>query len=187
MRPFALSTFLPGFFGVSCRMTKRRRLAVYAGSFDPITLGHLWMIERGVEMFDRLIVAIGTNPAKKSTFTLPERTELLKLSTRHLRKLEIASLGPQFLIRYAHQVGAGFILRGIRTESDYEYERAMRNINGDFDPAITTVFLMPPREIVEISSSMVKGLVGPEGWQDTVKRFVPAPVHAKLLERFRES
>jgi len=74
------------------------------------------------------------------------------------------------------------MLRGIRNESDYEYERVMRNINGDLNPVITTVFLMPPRVIAEVSSSMIKGLVGPDGWETIVKRYLPEPVFEKLRE-----
>lgn len=86
-----------------------------------------------------------------------------------------------YLIDYAQTVGATHILRGIRTESDYEYERNMRHINGDLDEKICTVFLMPPRDIAEVSSSMVEGLVGPQGWQKVVRKYVPAPVYLRLL------
>ncbi|MGB0776141.1 MAG: pantetheine-phosphate adenylyltransferase, partial [Akkermansiaceae bacterium] len=84
------------------------------------------------------------------------------------------------LVDYAHEVKAGYILRGIRSSNDYEYERVMRHINSDMAPGITTTFLMPPRDIAELSSSMVKGLIGPEGWQTTVRRYVPAPVFEAL-------
>ena len=91
----------------------------------------------------------------------------------------------RYLIDFARERGAHFVLRGIRTESDYEYERAMRNINGDLAPGVTTVFLMPPREIAEVSSSLVKSLVGPAGWEDVVRKYVPDAVHAKLVEAVR--
>jgi pantetheine-phosphate adenylyltransferase/8-oxo-dGTP diphosphatase len=74
------------------------------------------------------------------------------------------------------------VLRGIRSESDYEYERTMRHINSDLDRNICSVFLMPPRDIAEVSSSMVKGLVGPDGWQEVVRKYVPEPVYRRLLE-----
>lgn len=160
-------------------------MAVYAGSFDPLTVGHLWMIEQGVELFDRLVVAIGLNPKKKCTFTPQERLNMVRQSTQQFLNLEVASFGDQFLITYAQSIGASYILRGIRSESDYEFERVMRNINGDLNPRITTVFLMPPRDIAEVSSSMVKGLIGPEGWEDIVRQYVPKPVCAKLCENFR--
>jgi pantetheine-phosphate adenylyltransferase len=158
--------------------------AVYAGSFDPLSIGHLWMIEQGVRLFGKLTVAIGVNPHKRCSFSLEDRLAMLRASIRDLPGIHIATFGQQFLIDYAHSVGAQFILRGIRNETDYEYERVMRNINGDLSAEITTVFLMPPRDIAEVSSSMVKGLIGPRGWQKVVKPYVPAAVYAHLLRLY---
>jgi pantetheine-phosphate adenylyltransferase len=155
-------------------------LGVYAGSFDPPTLGHLWMIEQGVRLFDRLTVAVGVNPDKKYTFSVEERLEMLRDSVKQFRNLTVTSFSNRYLIHYAQSVGAAYILRGIRSESDYEFERTMRNINGDIDSNICTVFLMPPRGIAEISSSMVRGLIGPVGWQKIVRKYVPDSVYAKL-------
>jgi len=161
----------------------KKRLAVYAGSFDPLTIGHLWMIEQGVSLFDRLVVAIGINPEKRYTFTLEDRLEMLRKALKQFRNLSVTSFSNSYLIDYAQSIGATHILRGIRSESDYEYERTMRNINGDLDSAICTVFLMPPRDIAEVSSSMVKGLVGPKGWQKVVRKYVPEPVYRQFLKR----
>jgi pantetheine-phosphate adenylyltransferase len=165
---------------VEVRVRSGKRLGVYAGSFDPLTIGHVWMIEQGVLLFDRLVVAIGINPEKRYAFTLEERLEMLRESLRQHRNLSITSFSNSYLIDYAQQVGATHILRGIRSASDYEYERTMRNINGDLDPGICTVFLMPPRDIAEVSSSMVKGLVGPSGWKRVVRKYVPEPVYRRL-------
>jgi pantetheine-phosphate adenylyltransferase len=109
---------------------------------------------------------------------------MLRQSTAHLPNVRVESFTNQFLISFAASRGARFVLRGIRNESDYEQERAMRNVNADFDPGITTVFLMPPRGIAEVSSSLVKGLVGPEGWQDVVRSYVTPAVFEKLRERY---
>lgn len=158
------------------------KLAVYAGSFDPHTIGHLWMIEQGAALFDRLIVAIGVNPEKHCLFSVEKRLEMLRRSVEQYHNVEVTSYTNQFLITYAQSLGARFVLRGIRNESDYEYERGMRNINGDLNASLTTVFLMPPRGIAEISSSMVKGLIGPDGWEPIVRRYVPEPVFEKLKE-----
>jgi pantetheine-phosphate adenylyltransferase len=160
---------------------RRQRLGVYAGSFDPLTVGHLWMVEQGVQLFDQLIVAVGVNPDKKYTFSVEERLVMLSQSTKKFRNVSVAAFSNRYLIHYAQEVGATHILRGIRTESDYEFERTMRNINGDLDSTICTVFLMPPRGIAEVSSSMVKGLIGPNGWQKIVRKYVPEPVYKKLL------
>ncbi|QDQ27325.1 pantetheine-phosphate adenylyltransferase [Chitinimonas arctica] len=156
--------------------------AVYAGSFDPVTNGHLWMIEQGYELFDEMIVAIGVNPDKRSTFTVEEREQMLHECTRHLPKLRVAHFENQFLVNYAQSVNANFILRGIRTASDYEFERTMRYVNSDLVPDIDTVFLMPPRQIAEVSSTMIKGLVGPVGWEQVLKQYVPPPVHRRFIE-----
>ena len=156
-------------------------MGVYAGSFDPLTIGHLWMIEQGVALFERLVVAVGINPEKRTAFPLEDRLTMLRESLRHLRNLSVTSFSNSYLIDYAHEIGATHILRGIRSESDYEYERTMRNINGDLDSRICTVFLMPPRGISEVSSSMVKGLVGPKGWRRVVRKYVPEPVYRRLI------
>jgi pantetheine-phosphate adenylyltransferase len=160
----------------------RKRLAVYAGSFDPLTIGHLWMIEQGVSLFDRLVVAIGINPDKKYQFTLEDRLAMLRESLQRYRNLQVTSFSNAYLIDYAQSIGATHILRGIRSAADYEYERTMRNINADLDPGICTVFLMPPRDIAEVSSSMVKGLVGPKGWQKVVRKYVPQAVYRRFMK-----
>ena len=158
---------------------------IYAGSFDPPTNGHVWMIKQGANLFDALIIAIGTNPDKEYTFSLNARVEMLKSITKPYRNTTVETYENQFLVNYARSVEAAYILRGIRSESDYEYERVMRHINSDLDPNIMTIFLIPPREIAGISSSFVKSLVGPKGWKKTVKKYVPQSVYEKFLEKFR--
>ena len=138
------------------------------------------MIEHGVKLFDRLMVSIGINPEKNYTFSLEERLSMLRESLKQFRNLSVTSFSNRYLIDYAQSVGATHILRGVRSESDYEYERTMRNINGDLDSKIVSVFLMPPRGIAEVSSSMVKGLVGPQGWQKVVRKYVPDPVYRRF-------
>lgn len=156
------------------------RIAVYAGSFDPLTNGHLWMIQRGLEMFDRLIVAIGNNPSKSYSYSVEERLEMLRASLPASDRLEIDHFNNRYLVDYAKKKNATYILRGIRSPNDYEYERVMRHINADMAPEITTAFLMPPRDVAELSSSMIKSLTGPEGWEETVKRYVPPEVFKVL-------
>lgn len=158
------------------------KMAVYAGTFDPLTVGHLWMIEQGAALFSKLVVAIGINPEKKCMFSVEDRLDMLRRSCKQFINIEVTGFTNQFLIAYAQSLGAQFVLRGIRNESDYEYERVMRNINGDLSSGITTVFLMPPRGIAEVSSSMVKGLIGPDGWEAIVKGYVPKPVFKKIRE-----
>ncbi len=156
------------------------RTAVYAGSFDPPTNGHLWMIEQGLRLFDHLYLAIGSNPSKSYTFSVEERLQMLTDSVPSCERLTIGHFNNRYLVDYAQEVGAKYILRGIRNQNDYEYERVMRHLNGDMTPDITTTILMPPRKISEISSSTVKGLIGPDGWEDIVRRYVPQAVFEKL-------
>lgn len=140
------------------------------------------MIEQGVALFDELVVAIGINPEKRYTFTVEDRLGMLREALRPFRNLSVTSFSNSYLIDYAQEIGATHILRGIRSGSDYEYERTMRNINGDLDAGICTIFLMPPRDIAEVSSSMVKGLIGPKGWRRVVRKYVPEPVYQHILK-----
>ncbi|HUT36645.1 MAG TPA: pantetheine-phosphate adenylyltransferase [Planctomycetota bacterium] len=157
--------------------------AIYAGSFDPPTSGHLWMIQTAVELFREVEVAIGVNPDKRYAYPLADRLALLRACTKDLQNVTVTSFENQFLVTYARSVGARYILRGIRNERDYSFEREMRYINSDLAPEITTVFLMPPREFADVSSSFVRGLIGPAGWQEVVSRFVPPPVYEFFLQK----
>ena len=159
------------------------RHAVYAGSFDPVTNGHLWMIERGEQLFDKLTVAIGINSDKRYSFSLEKRLSMLRASLAHLPNVDVVDFENQFLVNYAKSIGADYIIRGIRSASDYEFERTMRYVNSDLFPEIQTVFLMPPREIAEVSSTMVKGLVGPIGWETILPKYVPEAVFNCFLQR----
>jgi pantetheine-phosphate adenylyltransferase len=159
-----------------------KNFCVYAGSFDPPTEGHMYMIRVGSGLFSRLTVAVGTNPNKTYTFSTAERMKMLRACTEEYENVEVDHFENLFLVDYARSRGASYILRGIRSQQDYEFERAMRNINEDLDPNIATVFLMPPREICEVSSSFVKGLIGPKGWEECIRPYVPEPVYRKLLE-----
>jgi pantetheine-phosphate adenylyltransferase len=168
-------------------MQTRKRLGVYAGSFDPITNGHLYMIREGAQLFDKLIVAIGINPDKRYTFPIEDRLKFLELCTRGIPNVHLEHFTNMFLVDYAKKMGAGYILRGIRNPNDYEYERGMRHINADLNPNVLSVFLIPPREISEVSSSFVKGLVGPDGWESVVKDYLPKPIYKQFIHRFKDS
>lgn len=154
--------------------------AVYAGSFDPPTNGHLWMIERGASLFDRLVVAVAKHPEKHYTFPLEQRLGWLGDICAPHKNVQVTAIQNKFLAHYAREIGAGHILRGIRDEEDYRYERGMRYINSDLNPDATTVFLMPPRTLGQVSSSFVKGMIGPEGWEPIVRGYVPDRVFGDL-------
>lgn len=158
-----------------------KKKAVYAGSFDPPTLGHQWMIEQAAQMFDEVVVAVGVNPDKKTTFSVVDRVKMLSSMTTHMGNVKVASFQNQFLVNYASSVNATFMIRGIRNVSDFIAELGMRNINADLGSGITTVLLMPPRELAEVSSSLVKGLVGPEGWELVVAKYVSPVVLRQMI------
>lgn len=133
--------------------------AVYAGSFDPITLGHLWMTWEGARLFDSLVVAIGNNPGKRYTFSTEQRLTFLRDAVDTVPGCEVDVFEDRYLVDYARDVRAGCILRGIRNEADFIYERAMRHVNHDLNPDVVAVFLMPPRDLAPASSRAWSGLM----------------------------
>jgi pantetheine-phosphate adenylyltransferase len=166
-------------------MKTENRIAVYAGSFDPVTIGHLWMIKSGASLFNKLVIAVGTNPDKKSHFSLKERITMLQESIEGYDNVTIGKYPNQFLIKYAESIGAKFILRGIRSTTDYEYEKSLTYVNRHLNSDIVSVFLLPPREIIEISSSIVRGLVGPEGWEEVVGKYISPSVLKRLMVKHK--
>jgi pantetheine-phosphate adenylyltransferase len=159
--------------------------AVYAGSFDPPTNGHVYMISQGARLFDELIVAVGVNPDKQYAFTLEHRIEFLTEITQSYDNVRVTSFSKKYLVHYAEEMQADALLRGIRNSEDLIFEQTMRNVNSDMNPKITSIFLMPPRHLGDISSSFVKGLVGPDEWQDLVSRFVPEVVLKALVAKHK--
>ena len=130
-------------------------VAIYPGSFDPVTNGHLDLIERGQKMFDRLIVAVLKNTEKEPMFSVPERVEMLREVTRHWESVEI-DVFQGLLVDYARKRGAAVILRGIRAVSDYEYELQMALMNRKLEPRLETVFMMPGETYSYLSAKVVR-------------------------------
>jgi pantetheine-phosphate adenylyltransferase len=157
---------------------------IYAGSFDPPTNGHLWMIEQGARLFSKFFIAVGQNSQKEYTFGLDERVVMLQEMCTEFSNVEIVQFENKFLVKYAESVGVDYILRGIRNEKDYTYERGMRYVNSNMNNSIQTLFMMSPRQLVEVSSSLVKGLVGSEGWEQIVREYVPESVYYRMLHKF---
>lgn len=163
-----------------------QRIGIFAGSFDPPTNGHLWMIQRGAEMFDELVVVLAVNPDKRGLFSLEKRQELMaSLLVELPSHVRLATVERGFLVDFAREVGAGFLLRGIRNTQDFEYEKSMARMNARMESDIRTVFLMPPGELEEISSSMVKGFIGVPGWQRWVRSCVPPCVFDAIVQQFK--
>ena len=158
------------------------KIAVYPGSFDPITNGHLDLLERGLKIFDQIVIAIASNPAKKPIFTFEERLEMIKLSVSehplHAR-MQVDSFDG-LLVDYVKRVGARAILRGLRAISDFEYEFQMALMNRKLSSEIETLYLMTGMRWIYISSRIIKEVVVSGG---CVTGLVPEPVEKKLIER----
>ena len=156
-------------------------LAVYPGSFDPITNGHLDLIRRGTGLFDRLIVAVLRNTEKSYLFSVEERLDLLRESVADLPTVEVAVFDG-LLVDFAHDRAARHILRGIRALSDFEYEFQMALMNRRLAPDLETVFLMPREEFTFLSSKLVREVARLGG---PVDAFVPPPVAQRIKEGAR--
>jgi len=151
-------------------------IAIYPGSFDPVTNGHLDLIERGEKMFDKLIVAVLNNAEKQPLFSVPERVEMLREVTQRWPGVEVDVFNG-LLIDYARKRGAGVILRGIRAISDYEYELQMALMNRKLEPRLETVFMLPGETYSYLSSKLVREIAQLGG---PLKDLVPAAVEQRL-------
>ncbi|MBN1140635.1 MAG: pantetheine-phosphate adenylyltransferase [Deltaproteobacteria bacterium] len=158
----------------------KKSIAVYPGSFDPITLGHLDIIHRGLEIFDHLIVAVASNSGKEPLFTIEERLELARNALGASPRLEIDTFDG-LLIDYLQAKGADIILRGLRAVSDFEYEYQVAQTNHQLDPRIETLFLMTSIPYAFLSSSVVKEVASHHGAVDS---FVPPLVRDALMRKF---
>jgi pantetheine-phosphate adenylyltransferase len=157
--------------------------AIYPGTFDPPTNGHLDLIARGSKLFEQLTVAILNNPVKNPLFTVDERVEMLKESTRQLGNVSVATF-EGLMVDFARQNGATAVLRGIRAITDYEYEFQMALMNRRLAPEIETVFLQPAGRYSFVSSRLVKEVVSFGGKVDGL---VPMNVAKRLIGRMRKS
>ena len=151
-------------------------LAIYPGSFDPVTNGHLDLIERGTKIFDRLVVAVLRNSEKDPLFTTTERVEMLREVTKQWDNVEV-DVFEGLLVQYARQRKAQVILRGIRAISDYEYELQMALMNRKLEPHIETVFMMPAEAYSYLSARLVREISQLGG---TIHGLVPPIIEERL-------
>lgn len=160
------------------------KIAVYPGSFDPITNGHLDLLDRALKIFDRVIIAIAANPAKKPLFSLEERLELItaSLADHHARGRVTTDVFHGLLVDYVKKVEAHAIIRGLRAVSDFEYEFQMALMNRKLSSEVETLFLMTGLRWIYISSRIIKEVVMSGG---CVQGLVPEAVEQKLIDRLR--
>lgn len=130
--------------------------AIYPGSFDPITIGHLHLIERAAVLFEQLIVVVGYNPGKQTAFTREERVEFVELATGHLPNVSADSFSQELLVSYARRRGATIVVRGLRSAQDYTNEWTQAQMNRRMYPQLDTVFLFAADEDRDISSTRVR-------------------------------
>ena len=158
-------------------------IAIYPGSFDPVTNGHLDLIHRGCKLFDRLIVAIARNPEKdNSFFTLEERISMLQAMTAELENVSVDTF-EGLLMKYCVEKHANAVLRGIRAVSDYEFELQMALMNRKMEPSVETVFMMPAEKYSYLSSSIVREIAWLGG---PLTGLVPELVEQQLRRRVAE-
>lgn len=167
------------------------KIGIVAGSFDPITDGHVWLIKKSVDLLGDgcvLYVVMGKNPAKKYFFDSEQRHAQISnvlaatLPMQQYQNVRIAVIENDLLINFARDVGAQYIFRGIRNAKDFDYETEVQSVNRDLNPQIETVFFVPPPELTKVSSSTVKGLVGFNGWEQIVERYV----HSSIVTDFKK-
>jgi len=161
------------------------RIAVYPGSFDPVTLGHLNVMERASRLFDRLIIGIGVNIHKFPMFDAKEREELIRLSTPHLTNLEIRTFRG-LAVNFVRECGAKIMVRGVRPITDIAAELTMMMANRRLAPDVETLFMIADGELAHVSSSLIKE-IAPVASDEELARFLPDPVVTALRAKLKAS
>ena len=156
-----------------------KRTVICPGSFDPVTLGHIDIITRASKMFDKVIVAVLTNPAKTPSFSTEERIDLLKKATADIPNVEIDGFSG-LLAEYAREKNAVAVVKGLRAVSDFEYEFQMSLINKKLNPELETIFYTSNQDYMYLSSSIVKQVASLRG---DIRNFVPPCIHDEIFNR----
>ncbi|MFK4565864.1 pantetheine-phosphate adenylyltransferase [Enterococcus sp. UD-01] len=159
------------------------KIALFPGSFDPLTNGHLNLIERSSQLFDKVIVGVFVNTSKRSLFTLEEKLQLVTEATKHLKNIEVIAQASQLTVDSAAELNARFLIRGIRNVKDYEYERDIAIMNHHLSADLETVFLLADEAYGHISSSLLKEVLKFGG---DVTAYLPENVCKALNQKNRE-
>jgi pantetheine-phosphate adenylyltransferase len=156
------------------------KTVVYPGTFDPITNGHVDLVERAAKLFDKVILAIASSEKKKPLFSLEQRIDLCETALSHLNNIEVVGFD-YLLTDFIRDKGSSTVIRGLRAVSDFEYEFQLANMNRALDPSFETVFLTPADHLSYISSSLVREIASLQG---DVSKFVHPIVREALIEKF---
>ncbi|AOM41753.1 pantetheine-phosphate adenylyltransferase [Xenorhabdus hominickii] len=156
-----------------------KRKAIYPGTFDPITYGHLDIVTRAANMFDQVLLAIANSDRKNPMFSLEERVSMAKAVTAHLENVTVIGFS-ELMVSFAQKQQASILIRGVRSVSDFEYECQLANMNRHFMPELESVFLLPSQGMSFVSSSLIKDVARHDG---DISSFVSDPVVRAMLQK----
>jgi pantetheine-phosphate adenylyltransferase len=155
-----------------------KKIAVFPGSFDPITLGHVDIVTRALPLFDEIIIAIGVNSQKQSLFDLDRRIAWIKTVFENEKKVRVESY-EGLTVNFCEKKNAGYLLRGIRSAADFEYEKTIAHLNNDMLPGLETILILSKPELSSISSTIVREIIRGKG---KVSKFVPKMIAKELMK-----
>ncbi|MBT0722279.1 pantetheine-phosphate adenylyltransferase [Tatumella sp. TA1] len=155
-------------------------VAIYPGTFDPLTLGHLDIIQRSARLFERVVVAVALNPSKKPLFSLEERVQLARYATATLANVQVVGFN-SLLAQLALEQHAKVLIRGVRSVSDFDYERQLAQANQQLNPQLDTIFMTPNEKYAFLSSTIVKEVARHQG---DITTFVTSEIHQAVLNKF---
>jgi pantetheine-phosphate adenylyltransferase len=181
LKPSNPLQLLPVFEG---RKKKKETIAVVAGSYDPPTNGHLWLVDEARKVFDKVLVVMAVNPDKRPTFNDTARAEMFQEIIQDRPGVSFHTIQRQFLVDFAKQHKATALIRGVRNATDLEQETALSEFNRALAPNIPTMVMIPPKDLQKLSSSFVRGMVGYVGWRDLVRPLVPPVVMTQLTKLY---
>lgn len=157
----------------------------FAGTFDPVTEGHLWVVNEALALADEVIIFIAENAGKSPMFNVQKRTEIFNnalIEKGWSDRCRVIPLRSAYVARAAKKYGADYLIRGIRSTVDFDYENQLQQANTDVLDGVKTIFVMPPRDLGSVSSSYIKGYVGPAGWHWYVSEFLPRSAYTSLID-----
>jgi pantetheine-phosphate adenylyltransferase len=158
------------------------RIAINAGSFDPVTYGHMWVFDEAAKLFDKVYICVGTNVNKIGKYKYPPEDRVKLIQDLVAPNVEVKYINLKLLAAFAQEVNANYIIKGVRDEVDFKDERKQHYANNILNPNLQTILIMPPKELEEVSSSFVKSFIGYDNWDVHIQKFVHPSVAKYMLE-----